>query len=204
MTKLLTISLIFVNIFWSTNAFTQEDEVRIGVAGALGLPLGDLEKKGEDKANAGLGFAGLLDLTYVIQAHIRIGLETGYFTFSEKQADGIFKSRYSMIPVNLVGMVDFTRAQVKPYIRLSLGFTTATIHQDDVRGREVSGAEFLFNYSFGLGADYAISEHVGLAAKIIWYSVLSKGTRFDFDGFSITPQFNAHFISLMTGFTFAL
>ena len=157
---ILTLSIVAA----SAAAYAQ---IGIGISGGMNVPMGDFgdKDKGGFKSGFGVGIHG----TYALNDNMKVGLNTGYFSYTNAVIDVV---TFRIIPIEATFQYYFADDGFKPYAGLGLGMY---LGQAAVDGKTDNiDAQNKFGINPHVGAAYAINDNLDVFGQLGYNMIFAK------------------------------
>lgn len=142
-------------------------QIGIGISGGMNVPMGDFgdKDKGGFKSGFGVGIHG----TYALNDNMKVGLNTGYFSFTNASSDLI---TLRIIPVEATFQYYFATDAFKPYAGLGAGMYLCQAALDG----KTDGIDAVNKFGINphVGAAYAINDNMDLFGQVGYNMIFSK------------------------------
>ncbi|MCL2651491.1 MAG: porin family protein [Candidatus Azobacteroides sp.] len=158
---------------------------KVGINGGVQLPMSNFGKE------ANMGYGGELNVKYMINENIGVGLGAGYYTFGIKKElltessnefstlygyeINVKNGNYLMIPIVGKFSYVFGKNAFKPYLGVDLGLYMFGINIVADEGKDL---EWLRKFGFApvLGFEYAFTHSLGLDVNAKYHEILTDGS----------------------------
>jgi outer membrane protein W len=162
MKTLIKISAICALVLFS---FTANAQMKIGVGGGIGLPMGDFGDVFK------MGFGGGVSGKYMLNDNLALGVGIGYMTFSAKDEFGGSDYKYSVIPITASVAYYFATEGFKPYVGADFGMYMGKVKTPV---GDASGSDLGFAPTVGF--EYDLSESMALDVNAKYNYIMSEGS----------------------------
>jgi hypothetical protein len=167
-------------------AISANAQLKIGVNGGLGLPMGSF-----GDANK-MGFGGGVVGKYLLNEKIALGLNIGYYSFAGKDLGlGITGEKLSIMPITALFNFYFASEGFKPYVGADLGFYSVKYKTPTIDlggfGTIEGSSETLTKIGFAptVGFEASLSEKVGLDVNAKYHYISTEGDATSYIGINV-------------------
>jgi outer membrane protein W len=173
MKTLIKISAICALVLFS---FTSNAQMKLGVGGGLGLPMGDMGDYMK------MGFGANVSGKYMLNDNMALGLNLGYHMFSAKDEFGGSDVKFTVIPIAPSFTYYFATEGFKPYVGTDLGFYMCK-SKNDITGYDESATKLGFAPTVGF--EYELSDKMGLDVNAKYNYITTEGSATTYIGINV-------------------